>query len=40
MQYLLLIYDDDQALTAAGGQVYHALYVYCQDMVRRRKRGA
>jgi len=34
---LLLIYDDDHALNAAGSQVYAALYAYCQDQVRRGK---
>jgi hypothetical protein len=36
---LLLIHGDDQALNAAGGQLYDALYAYCRDMVRRGKRG-
>jgi hypothetical protein len=34
---LLLIYDDDHALNAAGSQVYQALYAYCQDQARRGK---
>jgi hypothetical protein len=34
---LALLHDDDHALTAAGGQVYDALYAYCQDMIRRGK---
>jgi hypothetical protein len=34
---LLLIYDDDHALNAAGARVYDALYAYCQDQVRRGK---
>jgi len=37
---LLLIYDDDHALNAAGARVYDALYAYCQDQVRRGRAGA
>jgi hypothetical protein len=32
---LLLVHTDDHALCAAGGQVYDALYAYCQEQVRR-----
>ena len=34
---LVLLYTDDHALNEAGGQVYDALYAYCQDMIRRGK---
>ena len=34
---LLLLHADDHALNEAGGQVYDALYAYCQDMIRRGK---
>jgi hypothetical protein len=34
---LQLVYADDHALNRAGGQVYDALYAYCQEMIRRGK---
>jgi hypothetical protein len=34
---LTRLYSDDQALNAAGNQIYDALYAYCQEMIRRGK---
>jgi hypothetical protein len=34
---LQLRHADDHALNQAGGDVYDALYAYCQDMIRRGK---